>query len=361
MFGMDKRALTAALIFSLAAASASAQQTVLPLWPHAKPEPTQSTGPEQDVTKPTDGLISGHRTARIANVSEPTLTIYSPPANVRNTGGAALVFPGGGYVRLAWDGEGVDTCNWLTSVGMTCVLVKYRVPEKGYYPDNPGALEDAQQAMRITRAHAREWHIDPLRIGVVGFSAGANLAVLLSAHPDDRHVESTPASGDIDKTVSARANFAVVVYPAYLVVGPENKELNAVYAPTGFTPPTFLIQAENDKTYSKNAPVYYMALADAEVPTELHMFSTGGHGFGIHPPDAPEAHWTDLATSWLESIHMIPPMEVRHRLNDRAAKSGGSDPAGGAPPCSVTMPAPPLPGHPAPAQPEYPNCPPPQQ
>ena len=273
------------------------------------------------MTKPTDALISGHRTARLANVTKPTITVYTPAANTRNTGAAALVFPGGGYVRLAWDGEGIDTCTWLNSIGVTCLLVKYRVPELGHYPENHADLEDAQQAMRIARTSAVALHINPNRIGVVGFSAGGNLAVLMSTHPDDHHVEGTGAAGSVNATVDARANFAIVVYPAYLIVtsDPSNPAsspampltLDPVYAPNAFTPPTFLIQAENDKGYGKNAPVYFQALAAANVPAELHMYATGGHGFGIHPPGAPEEYWTDLATAWLESLHMIPPTAAR--------------------------------------------------
>src|SRR6195952_306068 len=180
-----------ALAFALSGITATAQQTVIPLWPHATPEPPQTSEAEVDVTKPIDALISGHRTSRLTNVTNPTITVYSPPAS-RNNGAAALVLPGGGYVRLAWDGEGIDTCTWLNSIGVTCLLVKYRVPEKG------ADLEAAQQTMRLTRAHADAWHIDPSLIGVIGFSAGGNLAVLMSTHPDDRRVESTPAAPDVD-------------------------------------------------------------------------------------------------------------------------------------------------------------------
>ena len=331
-------------VCSLAALSsvALAQQVVLPLWPHATPEPAQTTEPERDVTTDKDALISGHRSERLTNVTKPTLSVY-PPTGGKNTGAAALVFPGGSYIRLAWNGEGTDTCDWLNSLGVTCLLVKYRVPEKGRYPDNPADLEDAQQAMRLARTHASEWHIDPTHIGVVGFSAGANLAVLLSTHPDDRHVESTPAAADIDTKVDARANFAIIVYPAYLTIEPEQTTLDPAYTPNRFTPPTFLIQAENDHTYIKNSLVYYRALMDANVPADMHLFSAGGHGFGIHPSGMPEEHWTILATIWLRSIGMLPPLTPHH---------GPNGPSTGVPtstPCPNPQPPasqPPQPGRP---------------
>ncbi len=330
---MNFRAPVAALLL-IVAISASAQKATLPLWAHGAPEPAQTTEPESDVTKPTDNMISGHRTARLTNVTKPTLTVYAPPRSVKNTGAAALVFPGGGYRILAWDGEGIDTCNWLNSVGMTCLLVKYRVPEQGHYPDNFADLEDAQQAMRLARAHAKEWLIDPDRIGVVGFSAGGNLAVLLSTHADDKHVESTPAAADVDAKINARPNFAIVVYPAYLIVPSDATNpgsppalpltLDAVYAPNSLTPPTFLIQAENDKGYGRNAPVYFQALAAANLPAELHMYATGGHGFGMHPPNMPEEHWPDLAAAWLASLHIIPSIAGRPRARSDAAAARGA-------------------------------------
>lgn len=318
-------------------ARAQDQHVSMPLWPHATPEPPQTTAPETDTTKPTDGFISGHRTARLTNITIPTLTVFPPHEHTTNTGTAVLVFPGGSYQMLAWDGEGLDTCHWLNSVGITCVLVKYRVPqphgEAGHYPADPSDLEDAQQAMRITRAHAADWHLDPTHIGVMGFSAGANLAVLLCTHPNDDHVESTPAAADANTHISARADFAILVYPAYLAAPPDETQLFSAYTPNEFTPTTFLIQAENDRGYGKNALVYYRALMDAHIPAELHYFATGGHGFGMHPPNAPEEHWPHLAEDWLRTINVLPPREH-------------ASPAGGTPtPCQ--MPQPPGPGRPS--------------
>jgi acetyl esterase/lipase len=305
-FRVSTLVLSIGLAFSFRGAVAQTPQ-VVKLWPTATPEPAQTTEPETDTTKPTDALLSGHRTARLTNVTVPTLTVYPP--HERNMGAAVLVFPGGGYQILAWDGEGIDACHWVNSLGLTCILVKYRVPqptgEQGHYPADFADLEDAQQAMRLTRAHASEWHIDPAHIGVMGFSAGANLAVLMCTHPDDHHVESTPAASEVDPHIDARADFAIIVYPAYLAVPPDQTALNPTYTPNKFTPPTFLIQAEND-SYGKNAIVYYRALMDAHVPAELHYYATGGHGFGMHPAGMPEEHWPHLAADWLRSINILP-------------------------------------------------------
>jgi acetyl esterase/lipase len=330
-------------LFSIAlfapAARAQTQPLTLPLWSHAAPEPPQTTAPETDTTKPTDGLLSGHRVVRLTNVTVPTLTVYPPHGE--NTGAAVLVFPGGGYHVLVTDGEGTDACHWLNSIGLTCILVKYRVPQPdgaaGHYPADPSDLEDAQQAMRLTRTHAADWHINPAHIGVMGFSAGANLAVLLSTHPNDDHIASTPAAPDVDTAISARANFAIIVYPAYLAVPPENTTLDPAYSPNEFTPSTFLIQAENDRGYGKNALVYYSALMDAHIPAELHYYATGGHGFGMHPPNAPEENWPRLATAWLRSINILPLREGRR----------ASDMTGGGVAAPCPMPQPPTPGRPA--------------
>ncbi len=292
--------------FTSVSSHAFCQEQVVPLWPHGAPERSPSSAAENDRTKPTDGLINGHRTRRLTDISVPTITIYRPSANVGEASPAALVFPGGGYAYLTWDGEGVDTCSWLTSAGVTCLLVKYRAPVKGHYPDAVGPLEDAQQAIRLARIHAKEWKLDPKRIGAVGFSAGGNLAALLSTHPDDRHVESSPAAADVDATIDARLNFAILVYPAYLVLPSDGAKLDPIYTPNAFTPRTFLIQAEDDKGFGRNAPIYYQALAEAKIPAELHMYATGGHGFGVTPQGKPEEHWTEMATIWLRSLGRAP-------------------------------------------------------
>lgn len=305
MSRMTNQALALVLCVLPLSAAAVRAQTVVPLWPQGTPEPAQTTEPEKDVTKPTDALISGRRTSRLTNVTAPTLTVYEPPSD-SGRHAAALVFPGGGYVRLAWEGEGVDTCRWVTSLGMTCLLVKYRVPEEGHYPENPADFEDAQQAMRIARAHSAEWHINPHKIGVIGFSAGAHLAVALSTHWDDKHVYSTPAATEVERKIGAHPDFAIIVYPGYLNADQTMQALTPDLTPRPDTPPTFLLQAENDPVHVENSLVYFRALKTAGVPAELHIFATGGHGFGLHPAGFPEEHWTQMAATWLGSIKMLP-------------------------------------------------------
>jgi acetyl esterase/lipase len=331
MFRMRLPLLTA-LALTLTAA-ASAQQT-LPLWPHGTPEPPQTTAPE------TDNNAAHPHDIHYTNVTVPTLTVYPP--HEHGNGTAALVFPGGGYAVLAWNKEGTNTCDWLNSIGVTCVLVKYRVPqpngEAGHYPADFADLEDAQQAMRITRAHARDWHIDPNRIGVVGFSAGGNLAALLSTHPDDHHVETTPAAPDVDAAIDARPNFTVLIYPAYLTSDPGLTQLNPVYTPTASQPPVFLAAAENDRYFSKTPLTYYAALLDARVPAELHLFPAGGHGFGVYPSGT-AGQWPALAAAWLRSLSMIPTPPLPHS----SFISSGTP---GAPPCNSTVSQTPQPGQP---------------
>ena len=279
--------------------SAPAQQPTLLLWPNGNPEPSKIIGPEIDPTTDANRIVSGKPVIRVTNVSKPSLTVYSPPL-AKRTGAAALVFPGGAYIRLSYSLEGTEVCTWLNSIGVTCVLVKYRVPQTAHYPENTEDLEDAQQAMRITRTHAAQWHIDPHRIGVIGFSAGAHLAVALSTHPDFQG-RNVPSS-----TIDARPNFQMVIYPGWLS-GLGGKVVPSLQ-PTADTPPTFLLQAENDYTaHVENSLIYFQALKDARVPAELHLFTQGGHGFGLRPTDLPISRWPALAETWLHTIHILGP------------------------------------------------------
>ena len=292
------------LALSLCAATAVAQQKTLLLWPNGNPEPSKMTGPEIDPTTDANRMYAGQVTTRLKNVSQPSITIF-PADAAKNSGAAVLVLPGGGYDHLTWNLEGSEICEWLNSIGITGVLVKYRVPEKGKFPENPEDMEDAQQAIRLTRAHAAEWKVDPNKVGVVGFSAGGNLAALMSTHPEYKS-PNVPATNVPASTVDARPNFQMLLYPAFLL-GPDNK-VSETFQPTAQIPPTFIVIAENDHTARvETALVYYQALKDAKIPAELHIYTQGGHGFGSRPTDLPISHWPPIAETWLHTIHVLGP------------------------------------------------------
>ena len=285
-----------------AATLASAQQVTVPLWPNGTPEPSTVTGPEWNSAKPTDRPVAGRPIIRLTDVSKPTIAVYKPPAS-NDSGAAILVFPGGGYRILAMDLEGTEVCTWLNSIGITCLLVKYRVPFNGaHYPEHVEDLEDAQEAMRIARSHAKEWKIDPQRIGAMGFSAGAHLAVILGNHSDFKRdgMPDTPES-----KMDARPNFVMAIYPGYLTNAPDLTKLDPAIGAGPNTPPTFLLQAEDDPVHVENVLVYFEALKEAKVPAELHVYAQGGHGYGLRPTELPIAHWPALAETWFHTIHVL--------------------------------------------------------
>jgi acetyl esterase/lipase len=255
------------------------------------------------------------------------MTVYSPKG--KNTGAAVVVFPGGGYQVLAIDLEGTEVCDWLTSKGITCVLLKYRVtdvgpyPKSGPYPESPMALEDAQRAVGLVRFHAAEWQVDPHKIGVLGFSAGGHLVAAMSTHFEKRLY---PAVDAADKE-SCRPDFAAAIYPGHLslsaaewdakqgakkLVVPHSATADKEYALnpdlhiTSRTPPTFLLQAEDDDVDNvDDSLAYYIALKNAGVPVEMHLYAQGRHAFGLRRTKFPVTEWPQLVDIWLETIGMI--------------------------------------------------------
>jgi len=269
------------------------------LWPHGAPGAQPNSTAEINATTAKDSVIAGKPVIRLGNVSTPTLTVYSPQD--KNTGAAVVVFPGGAYRILAIDLEGTEVCDWLNSVNITCILVKYRVPDSGPYPKSAAALQDAQRALGIVRSHAVEWHIDPNRIGVLGFSAGAHLSAALSTHFDKRLYDPVDSA---DK-VRCRPDFAVIVYPGYLALAEQNFAANSEIHVTDKTPPSFIVQAEDDPVHVENSTVYFLALKNAGVPAELHIYANGGHGYGLRRTDLPVTDWPKLVETWLQTIHMV--------------------------------------------------------
>jgi len=274
-------------------------QLTLDLWPHGAPGAPLSPLPEADTTTAKENLIAGKPLVRLGNVSKPTLTLYTPSG--KNTGAAVVVFPGGAYRILAIDLEGTEVCDWLNSAGITCVLLKYRVPDTGPYPKSAAALQDAQRALGMVRSHAAEWHIDPKRIGVLGFSAGAHLAAALSTHFDKRLYDAVDPADNL----SCRPDFAVIVYPGYLAIAEQNFAANADINPTDQTPPSFIVQAEDDPVHVENSTVYFLALKNARVPAELHIYAQGGHGYGLRRTQLPVTSWPQLVETWLHTIQIL--------------------------------------------------------
>jgi acetyl esterase/lipase len=258
-----------------------------------------------------DRLIGGKPITGAYDVSLPTMTVYAPKG--KNTGAAVVVFPGGGFQGLAMDLEGTDVCDWLTPRGITCVLLKYRVPNSGPHwddkckchvnPKAPTALEDVQRTLGLIRFRAKEWSIDPHKVGVLGFSAGGFLSAAISTNYARRLY---PSVDEADKQ-SCRPDFAIAIYPGHLWKEDENKfELNPDVPVTKDTPPTFIVQAENDETDNINESlVYYIALKDAGVPVEMHLYAQGGHAFGLRHTKFPITDWPALAERWLQTIGMI--------------------------------------------------------
>jgi len=272
----------------------------LPVWPGVAPGAQANPLAEIDTNTAKDGLIAGRPIVRLSNVSTPTITLYSPQG--KNSGAAVVVFPGGGYRILAIDLEGQEVCDWLNSAGISCVLLKYRVPGTGPYPNSPAALQDAQRALGLVRLHAAEWKIDPHRVGVLGFSAGGHLVAAISTHFDQRLYDPIDAA---DK-LSCRPDFAVVIYPGYLALADQNFAPNADIHPTANTPPSFILQAEDDPVHVENAVVYFLQLKNAKVPTELHVYAQGGHGYGLRRTELPVTAWPKEVETWLRTIKMLP-------------------------------------------------------
>jgi len=264
----------------------------------------------------TKNLIAGKPFIWVENVSRSTFTVYSPQGP--NTGVAVLVLPGGGYQGLAMDLEGTEVCEWLNAHGITGVLLKYRVPHSGPYwdpklkrevePSAPLALEDAQRAMGLLRSRAAEYQIDPHRIGVLGFSAGGHLSAAISTHFEKRLYKAIDAAD----AISCRPDFSVAIYPGHLwgwtPHGNPNFDLNSDIAKniTNQTPPTFLVQAEDDNVDSVNdSLVYYIALKNAKVPAEMHLYAEGRHAFGLRHTNLAITDWPNIMEVWLRSIRML--------------------------------------------------------
>ncbi len=283
----------------------SAGHVQVPIWPGAAPDQQTIPGPEYAENSDATFVVAGRGAVGVWNVSKPTMTVYAPKA--KNTGVAVVIFPGGGYEELAIDLEGTEACDWLATTGITCVLLKYRVPSPrsapnwGAYPQSKMALDDAQRTLGLVRLHAAEWGVDPLKVGVLGFSAGGHLVAATSTLWQKRMYKPVDAADQ----ESCRPDFGVAIYPGHLSF--DFPQLNPNVPVTKQTPPTFLLQAENDDSDTvEDSLAYYIALKHAGVPVEMHLYAKGGHAFGLRPTKQSITHWPGLVEKWLRTIGMIP-------------------------------------------------------
>jgi len=288
------------LIVLASGAVRAAAPPSLPLWPNGVPGEAGSVGEEHDATKPSDAVVAGRRLIRLTDVSAPSMTVYRA-LGARHTGAAVVVFPGGGYNILAYDLEGTEVCEWLNSIGVTAVLVKYRVPRRKGKPLYAAPLQDAQRALGLVRSHAAAWGINPHRIGVLGFSAGGHLSAAVSNNFAARTYPAVDGSDGVD----CRPDFTVMVYPAYLNDETQPDHVAPELHVTATTPPTFIVQTEDDKSFVPGTLIYYRELLTAKVPAELHLYTAGGHGYGLRPSPNPVSGWPKLVEQWLRGLGVL--------------------------------------------------------
>lgn len=279
--------------FSSRAAVADDQPLTIDVWPGVAPGEANPPAAEPKTADPAT-------TKRVTGVTHPTLTIFRPVAE-KDAHVAVLVCPGGGYKMLAYDYEGEDVARWLSSLGVTGVVLKYRVPPHEGVPRWQAPLQDAQRSLSFIRSKAKEWNIDPARIGMLGFSAGGHLTAAASTNYDKRAYERIDAVDD----VSCRPDFAVVIYPGG-IVAKGTTDISPEIRVTDKTPPSFIAQAGDDPVNSDNSTYYYLALKRAKVPAELHIYATGGHGFGMKKTGKPSATWPDRCAEWMEHQGILP-------------------------------------------------------
>ena len=289
---------TCAVLIGLLSTRASAAEppVVINVWPAAAPGEPSGIGEETAVVgKPGEQ----NPIIRIGNVTKPTLTIYRPSADKAN-GTAVIICPGGGYNILAWDLEGTEIAEWLNSLGVTGIVLKYRVPRRPNASKDEEqpvcSHQDAQRAMRLVRSKAAEWKLDDKKVGILGFSAGGHLAARTSTNYETL---SYPAIDEADK-LSGRPDFSILIYPAYLVTK-DMTALTPMIAVNDKTPPAFLAHAYDDGVTADSSVQYFLALKRNKVPAELHVYSQGGHGYGMRPSKNAVVTWPARCEEWLKA------------------------------------------------------------
>ena len=284
-----------AIALALALSAKAAEPTVVKLWPGKAPGETKDIGPEKYIEAKKGQL----EVKRLSNVSEPTIAIYSPPKD-KNTGVVVVVAPGGGYSILAIEHEGTDVCDWLNSQGITAVLLKYRVPRREMQsPDNLAMIQDAQRAVSLVRSKQVELGVDPTRVGMLGFSAGGHLTAC-ACLTKKRMYEGVDKA---DETFSHEPNFGILVYPGGVI--DKGGALKPEFEVKKDSPPMFFAHSSDDNVSSENSVALYLALKKNNVPAELHLYASGGHGYGMKKTEHPCAKWPDRAAEWMKARGLL--------------------------------------------------------
>ena len=282
------------LAASRAAIAAPQPTQVIDIWPGTPPGEMSATGPEADTSKPGVGLVAGRELIRLGNVTKPQLHVFLAPKDKAN-GTCVVVCPGGGFNILAWDLEGTEVAEWLNSIGVSAAVLKYRVPSAKQEPKWLGPQMDGQRAISLVRSRAQEWGIDPARIGVLGFSAGGALTFRLTLEFSKRVYSPVD---EADK-VSCRPDFAVPIYAAYAFDDKAGKLRDDMIVPKD-APPLFFVHAWDDKIDPRNSLLLAAAAKAAGIQCELHVYDTGGHGYGLRPQaDKPVTTWPARCAEWM--------------------------------------------------------------
>jgi acetyl esterase/lipase len=267
---------------------------VLKLWPHEPPGGKVDTGTELDMTKDSDKLIADQRIIRLGNVSEPEAHVYLPPVNFRS-GASVLICPGGGFSILAWDLEGTEVAQWLVARGITAVVLKYRVPTRTQPQSWLAPTQDAQRAISMIRSRADEWKLDRSKVAILGFSAGGATAIKVSLAPKRYYDTLDPIDSE-----DCLPNRSILIYAAGLPEGVEPSTIESMNI-TKSMPPMFMVHAFDDFVPVQGTVNLLLAMKKMAVPAELHVYSAGGHGYGLRShPDFPVTGWTVPCTQWLE-------------------------------------------------------------
>jgi acetyl esterase/lipase len=293
-FSINPITLIFVAAFAFSASLTAQTQQVFSLWLNSPPGETKQLPPEKDTTTPDSEKVAGRRLIRLGNVSHPTATVFPAPKD-KATGASVIVCPGGGHYILAWDLEGTEVATWLNSIGVTAVVLKYRVPARDKEKRWMAAVQDAQRCVSLVRAKADEFEIDPERIGILGFSAGGETAALTALFSEQQY-----AQVDSYDRFSQRPNFAALIYPGGLT----NKDHSSLrdYIPvTKEAPPMFFAHAQEDGVRVENSIHLFLALRQLEIPAEMHIYSEGGHGYGLRETAQPVTTWHHRCAAWMRA------------------------------------------------------------